>query len=93
MYQGAKPTLFVADPELVQMVTVKYFDHFENFAFILPEVANIKTNDFGLLNTSGAEWKYLRSNFHSAFNLANMKNYASNINMVTNNTIMLGRPK
>ena len=82
-YSGPRPTLFVADPEIMQMITNKYFDHFEKFGFILPEVESIDGNNFGLLNSSGEKWKQLRTNFQPAFNLANLKNYASNINAVS----------
>ena len=64
------------------MITVKYFDHFDSFAFAFEELSHIEGNDFGLLNASGEKWRHLRTKFQPAFNLANMKNYAANINMV-----------
>ena len=65
--------LFVKHPDMIKLVTIRDFDHFQDQGFLAPEINKMEANDFGLANLKGDHWRSVKASVSPAFSLKNMK--------------------
>ncbi|KAJ9579359.1 hypothetical protein L9F63_024533, partial [Diploptera punctata] len=73
IFEFMKPVLFLRDPKLIKLVTIKDFEYFTDHQFQYDEDLEPLINK-SLFNLQGQKWKETRANFCHAFTSKNMKN-------------------
>lgn len=80
-YENSEPVLLINDLDLLKTIAIKDFWHFEDPAFMPPEVWEDKQNDLGLASKFGQEWKSIKFSVTPAFSVSNLKNISLKVNM------------
>jgi len=86
IFEVRQPVIFIRDPELIKLITVKHFDHFVNHRTKIDE--NIEPL-FGrsLFVMKDQRWKEMRSTLSPAFTGSKMRNMFSLVADCSNEAI------
>ncbi len=73
--------LVLKDMELVKRLLISDFWHFSDIVFFEKEFDEAPQNDFGLLTTTGKEWKALKSCLTPAFSISQLKDLSKHVSV------------
>ncbi len=73
VYLGTEPLLYVRDPKLVKIVSLRDSEHFIDSGFIMNTIEGLEINDMGLVTAKGDVWKTARGILSPAMSSRNLK--------------------
>lgn len=71
IYQGSRPSIVIRDVEILKHITIKDFEHFNDFFIEEVEAAGI--GDETLIFSFGEKWRRAKSALHQAFRVRHVK--------------------
>ena len=64
---------------MVKQITIRDFEHFQDYGFFQRQINDMDVNNFGLTNLTGESWKSLKSAISPAFSIKSMKGMVNTI--------------